>query len=245
MHDIKVKRLPAVLVKDAFSGKIGIMLPVVPAPRGDPFVIPRVPDSVFKPVEICVYAGFVPGLFHGCAEGLAHCVDCLVRREAVRLLVPVRVLHVEPHAEPGLPAIEEAQTPLRLQFGRLHIQRIAVPVDAPRDTERVAFGNVALRPFVGISDAVAAADDDKAILVRREIEIALILGNVYTVHFHVPPYGLALTRASFAVPLTFSRTRVTCFAEPFTFKYSTSPSSAGAVSLTVPLLWLEEVSAAP
>ena len=188
---------------------------VVRAPRGDPAVVPRLADVRIKPAQAGVHAGSVPRVFHSRAERFAHGGDGLILREAVRLLVPVRVLHIKPNAETGLPAIEEAQTPLRLHFGCLHIQRIAVPVNTPRDTERVAFGNVALRPFVGISDAVAAADDDEAILVRREIEIALMLGNVNTVHFHVPP-ALNFASAFFQVPpLRYS---VACFHVPPTLK---------------------------
>ena len=74
-----------------------------------------------------------------------------------------------------------------------------------------------------------AADDDEAVFIGRQVHVALPLGNVDTVHFHIPP-ALNFAGAFFhAPPLRYS---AACFHVPPVLKYSTSPTGSGTARVT-------------
>jgi hypothetical protein len=171
---------------------------VVRAPGRDPAVVPRLADVRIKPAQAGVHAGFVPGLFHSRAERFAHGGDRLVQGEAVLCLVGVRVLHIEPHAETGLPSGKKLETSLRLLPCLRLAERVGIPVKPPRNAELLALCDVPLRPRVRARPE-PAADDDKAVFIGRQVHVALPLGNVDTVHFHIPP-ALNFADAFFHAP---------------------------------------------
>ena len=171
---------------------------VVRAPRGDPAVVPRLADVRIKPAQAGVHAGSVPRVFHSRAEHLAHGGDRLVQGEAVLCLVGVRVLHIEPHAETGLPSGKKLETSLRLLPCLRLAERVGIPVKPPRNAELLALCDVPLRPRVRARPE-PAADDDKAVFIGRQVHVALPLGNVDTVHFHIPP-ALNFADAFFHAP---------------------------------------------